>query len=215
LGLFPQASFLLGSHSSGRKAILVRELSMARYHLNPQTGDPGICRAKKNCPFGDMKSEHYDSKRSARAAYESQMAFKEEKRVQRANSRKLNWNSLTADQKLTVHAGIMRTKYFVGDRERKYWDAVFANTDNAKAISPIFFWLFEDGYNGGFNHECHTPTSHYCWGHRRAILAENNNLSFGAAWKGDNSAMDIVSNNPYSPHQIVMSWKSEERYLSH
>jgi hypothetical protein len=44
------------------------------FHVNPQTGNPGVCRAKEgNCPFG-AEAPHYDSKDAARAGYE---AFKE------------------------------------------------------------------------------------------------------------------------------------------
>jgi hypothetical protein len=43
---------------------------MPKYHINPQTGNPGTCHAKKNCPFGDIQSDHYDSADQARSAYE-------------------------------------------------------------------------------------------------------------------------------------------------
>jgi hypothetical protein len=46
---------------------------MPRYHINPRTGNPGICRAEKSCPFGDMESDHYSSKEAAREAYELEM----------------------------------------------------------------------------------------------------------------------------------------------
>jgi hypothetical protein len=45
---------------------------MARYHINPKTGNPGICRATKVCPFGDLQSDHYSSTSEARDAYETQ-----------------------------------------------------------------------------------------------------------------------------------------------
>jgi hypothetical protein len=45
---------------------------MARYHINAQ-GNPGVCHAKKACPFGDMDSDHYSSKEDARSAYEVKM----------------------------------------------------------------------------------------------------------------------------------------------
>lgn len=48
---------------------------MARYHINPETGEPGLCSATRACPFN---SEHYDEASEARAAYElSQETFKE------------------------------------------------------------------------------------------------------------------------------------------
>jgi hypothetical protein len=43
---------------------------MNKYHLNLNTGDPGLCRAKRGCPFGGPQA-HYDSPEAARAAYEA------------------------------------------------------------------------------------------------------------------------------------------------
>ncbi len=46
---------------------------MSRYHINPATGEPGICRATKVCPFGDLATAHYSSKTEARHACEAAM----------------------------------------------------------------------------------------------------------------------------------------------
>lgn len=46
---------------------------MARFHINDKTGEPGPCRAKKECPFGDLQTEHFDSKDEARRGYEQKM----------------------------------------------------------------------------------------------------------------------------------------------
>jgi len=49
---------------------------MAKYHVNPTTGNPGVCKADptkaraRGCDFGQGESEHYDSADEARAAYE-------------------------------------------------------------------------------------------------------------------------------------------------
>ena len=40
-----------------------------RYHVNPETGNPNVCRAKLKCPYGG-DSLHYDSKEAARASFE-------------------------------------------------------------------------------------------------------------------------------------------------
>jgi len=50
---------------------------MARYHINPETGNPNKCSAQAgNCPFkseaGD-EATHYSSKNEARAGYEQKM----------------------------------------------------------------------------------------------------------------------------------------------
>jgi len=42
---------------------------MKRFHINPKTGNPGICRAKKTCPFGDLETDHYSSKEEAQNKY--------------------------------------------------------------------------------------------------------------------------------------------------
>jgi len=43
---------------------------MARFHINPATGEASVCKATIKCPFGDMQHDHYDSAESARTAYE-------------------------------------------------------------------------------------------------------------------------------------------------
>lgn len=43
---------------------------MPRYHINAK-GTPGLCRAKKSCPFGDMEADHYSTPDQAREAYEA------------------------------------------------------------------------------------------------------------------------------------------------
>lgn len=48
---------------------------MARFHLNPTTGEPGPCRARVACPFG-TPGEHFSSSETARSAYEALMEGK-------------------------------------------------------------------------------------------------------------------------------------------
>ena len=43
---------------------------MPRYHINNR-GEPGLCFARKNCPFGDLENDHYSSKNEAIIAFES------------------------------------------------------------------------------------------------------------------------------------------------
>lgn len=45
---------------------------MKRYHINPETGRPNVCRAKEesSCKFYKEDNEHYDSKEEAQVAYE-------------------------------------------------------------------------------------------------------------------------------------------------
>jgi hypothetical protein len=51
---------------------------MARYHVNPQTGNPGICKATQSCPFGDLTKDHFPSREKASRSYETRMKLREE-----------------------------------------------------------------------------------------------------------------------------------------
>lgn len=42
---------------------------MAKYHINPETGDPGECKAEIKCRFGSPE-DHYTSPEAARKAFE-------------------------------------------------------------------------------------------------------------------------------------------------
>lgn len=46
---------------------------MARFHIN-EKGEPGMCRATKRCPYGDLEKDHYPSATKAREAYEEDQA---------------------------------------------------------------------------------------------------------------------------------------------
>lgn len=46
---------------------------MSRYHINPENGNPGRCKALVSCPFGDMELDHYSSRAEAQKAYEQAM----------------------------------------------------------------------------------------------------------------------------------------------
>lgn len=60
---------------------------MTEYHINPETGQPGLCRAKKQCRFGSS-NEHYSTLDEARSAYEktmSQRAYSNNKKISKNN----------------------------------------------------------------------------------------------------------------------------------
>lgn len=46
---------------------------VAKYHINPDTGEVGACRARTRCPFGDLEEDHYASRADATRAYEKAM----------------------------------------------------------------------------------------------------------------------------------------------
>jgi hypothetical protein len=58
-------------HSSRLENFFGGIFLMASYHVNPETGNPGVCRAKISCRFGDS-DKHFDSKEAAREAYETE-----------------------------------------------------------------------------------------------------------------------------------------------
>lgn len=42
---------------------------MAKYHID-LAGNPGVCRATKRCPYGDLERDHFTSPELARKSYE-------------------------------------------------------------------------------------------------------------------------------------------------
>lgn len=47
---------------------------MAKFHVNPNTGEPGPCRAVHQCRFGVSEDKHFNSPEEARADYENKMS---------------------------------------------------------------------------------------------------------------------------------------------
>ncbi len=47
-----------------------------KYHINPTTGRVTICKAVHSCPFGDMETEHFESKNAGQVAFEKSMVAK-------------------------------------------------------------------------------------------------------------------------------------------
>jgi DNA polymerase III epsilon subunit-like protein len=45
-------------------------MAKQRYHINPRTGNPNLCRALTKCPFGEA-SDHYATAADAREAFEN------------------------------------------------------------------------------------------------------------------------------------------------
>lgn len=58
---------------------------MANYHINPETGDPGVCRARTKCPFGDIQIDHFTSKKEARDYYELEQNLLEQVKQVKVN----------------------------------------------------------------------------------------------------------------------------------
>lgn len=48
----------------------IRKNPVKEFHVNPATGEPGKCRARYECPFGDLENAHYETAAEARSAFE-------------------------------------------------------------------------------------------------------------------------------------------------
>jgi hypothetical protein len=71
---------------------------VAKFHVNPKTGNTGACKAKNNCPFGG-ESEHYSTQEEARAAYEgSQEKIKKNWEKAYASTRDLEYKIVTGSK---------------------------------------------------------------------------------------------------------------------
>lgn len=75
---------------------------MAKFHINPKTGNPGTCTAEKNCPYGDLEADHYPTPEIARTAYEVKMKTQELEALQRDHkaSEKLKRKSSISDKQI-------------------------------------------------------------------------------------------------------------------
>lgn len=79
----------------------------AKYHVNHNTGEVGLCSAKFKCPYGGNSGveNHYDTEAEARTAYEESMSLKKLTPLTRkgGNSQsELNALAKTADDPTTI-----------------------------------------------------------------------------------------------------------------
>lgn len=114
---------------------------MAKYHVNPETGTPGICHAKKQCRFGG-DAEHYKSPEAAREAYEEKMAGSEGHGISKPASKKTVETSQVKDlaQEFWPNADTEQVQLF-----NKYVDHVYGTTDfNAMQIGTAAWNRFGD-----------------------------------------------------------------------
>lgn len=90
---------------------------MSKFHINPETGDPGVCTAEVKCPFGDLEADHYPSPEIARVTYEIRMKHAELKDLKkkqnvlnRANG-KPEVEEITSQQRQSiVERGVFETE---------------------------------------------------------------------------------------------------------
>ena len=71
---------------------------MARFHINPETGEPGRCYAQtdESCRFKNV-SEHFESAAEARASYEEEMESRENHSELKGHSKLRTFADLRAE----------------------------------------------------------------------------------------------------------------------
>lgn len=93
------------------------------YHLNPETGQPGFCRASiRPCPFG-LPGDHFATVLEARVAYEGYMAGSLEKPLSWLFTPKNTTLRATED-----HAGLTRSCFEEAEAFRAHWPLKEENT---------------------------------------------------------------------------------------
>ena len=78
---------------------------MAKYHINGK-GEPGLCRARKTCPFGSAE-DHYPSREAAQQAFELEQESSFGKAVDHAP--RANWRVLRPTEEHAVYTNYRRT----------------------------------------------------------------------------------------------------------
>jgi hypothetical protein len=104
---------------------------MARFHINPATGETGACKATIKCPFGDMEHDHYDSAESARSAYEK----KAEAEYTRTGSLKRP-AAAAAPARIFASSG---SRELVGSVMGKDYSSVISNAKDRAAMASSYF----------------------------------------------------------------------------
>lgn len=114
---------------------------MAKYHVNPETGTPGVCQAKKQCRFGG-DSEHYASPEAARESYEKKMNGAEGQGLSKAVSKQSVETEKVKDaaREFWPNADEEQVKLF-----DKYLDHVYGTSEfNAMQIGTAAWNRFGD-----------------------------------------------------------------------
>lgn len=97
---------------------------MTKYHINPQTGNPGLCKATQHCPFGEA-ANHYSSKDEAREAYELAQGCSAPETLRRV--------SKNDQQNVNKHSPVPRKQLNLDALERYEWFHI-TPTDNLDSI---------------------------------------------------------------------------------
>lgn len=108
-------------------------MAIKRYHLNPETGQPGLCVARRRCRFG-ADAVHYPSEQDARLGYERAMMREQyrERQLPKGEVARLPEGMVEGNQ-FHLPAG----DYFVGDpyltiatRDQAGWNDIVASVED-------------------------------------------------------------------------------------
>jgi hypothetical protein len=136
---------------------------MTRYHINPETGNPGVCKAKHQCRFGDIETDHFNSKEEAHMVFEKRAA---EKRKAYEKTQKEYGKASEASKRLEDR--IKTLQYLANEWER----------NGIKTISPEVehTWRQIDELEVQI-HEAHKVERNAFWDHRLALKEAADYLS--------------------------------------
>lgn len=118
---------------------------MGKFHVNPESGNPGECKAEVQCPFGGDEA-HYTSADNARKAFELSMAG-ETFAVAKPNPATIPWEERSLEDRtsLTRHnvESFMKGKGLI-DHDIDLYMAMPARDTMHRKFRPVYDAAIED-----------------------------------------------------------------------
>ena len=193
---------------------------MTRFHLTPE-GEPGICKARTKCPYGDMDKDHYGSKEEARQAYEAFMTDVEET----IEAARKNKQELTEAKGLPTAAEVIAADY--GQAPDGRWTAKLEDgreyplardgvnlvrTDGAKLIALVGSHPESQSGASGFTLLTAKTASDKTWKRLgdTEYLDENGEIVYPEQIQ----EWGLVDNDPDSPARIELALNETRREAS-
>lgn len=137
---------------------------MAKYHINPETGNPGKCTAQVKCRFGG-DAAHYGSAEEARSAYEvTQAALESMKKDPAFNRGEATPVPVAREELMSSDQVAHRVgPYFVSTRAvqaigakpgtfDKFYETIVVDENDPDGL-PVFEEASRDKADGPVNHE--------------------------------------------------------------
>lgn len=195
---------------------------MAIYHVNPNTGNPNICRAEKGgCPFGGT-NEHYDTKAEAREAYEKQMdeATLALKSVQKeiSDRRESNGNPDldNADRQADLKSAVEDfPKFEVSKAEQKMLDDLAAGKKVSDSKLDLFLVSHRNlTVDDGFKQQEHIESARRVFAHIEQIRRDRGTPSTLATLDKFDPATQTLFSNPEARTNPYVAGKAIRREMS-